>query len=200
MSTRFWNFYATRYAASPIANPQAYEVKLAATREHLDPSRSVLEFGCGTGSTALLHAPLVQRIVGIDTSKRMVQIATDKARDEGVENVEFRLGTVFDITDGPYDVVLGLNVLHLVDDLDATLAQCAALTKPGGMFITSTACIEGGWEKWVMPLAGLTGLLPRLLFFGKDELVTRMEAAGFEVLSCTTPGSPTGVFIVAVRR
>lgn len=200
MSVFFWNALAKRYARQPIANPEAYETKLAATREHLRPDSRVLEFGCGTGSTALIHAPHVASVHAVDTSPRMIEIARGKAAAEGIDNVSFEVGTVFDVSDGPYDVVLGLNILHLVPDLAKTLAQCHALLAPSGILIASTACITGGWERWLVPLPAALGLLPSVQFMSQSELLGAQEAAGFTVESCAFPGSTTGAFTIARRR
>lgn len=44
---------AKRYARQPIADEAAYRRKLEVTRTYFRPDMHVLEFGCGTGSTAL---------------------------------------------------------------------------------------------------------------------------------------------------
>ncbi|MFT4623511.1 MAG: 2-polyprenyl-3-methyl-5-hydroxy-6-metoxy-1,4-benzoquinol methylase [Myxococcota bacterium] len=199
MSVFFWNAFAGRYARQPIANPEAYETKLAATRALLTPSSAVLEFGCGTGSTALLHAPKVSSILALDTSPRMIDIATAKAAAAGIDNVRFGVGTVFDADPGPYDVVLALNVLHLVPDLAATVRRCHALLKPGGALVASTACITGGWEPWLLPLPGALGLLPRVRFFSTEALVQAHVDAGLTVESCTFPSHAQGAFTIARR-
>src|SRR5215217_1657238 len=59
---RFWDNLAERYARQPIADEAAYQTKLDITRSYLHPDMAVLEFGCGTGSTALQHAPHVRHI------------------------------------------------------------------------------------------------------------------------------------------
>ena len=88
-SRRFWDRSAARYARRPIADEAAYQVKLEKTRAYLRPAMAILEFGCGTGSTALSHAPCVRHIRAIDISPKMVGIARDKAEAAGVGNVTF---------------------------------------------------------------------------------------------------------------
>jgi cyclopropane fatty-acyl-phospholipid synthase-like methyltransferase len=74
-ASRFWDRIADRYARKPVPDEAVYQKKLQLTRAHLRPDMHVLEFGCGSGITALSHAPYVASIHGIDSSARMVEIA-----------------------------------------------------------------------------------------------------------------------------
>ena len=89
-AAKIWNRFADGYSKSPIKDEKAYQVKLAMTRKYLKPSSEVLEFGCGTGGTALLHAPFVKHYRAIDVSFRMIEIAQEKSRTlESNQNVQF---------------------------------------------------------------------------------------------------------------
>lgn len=70
-SKTFWDNSAQRYAKSRIQDEAAYRKKLEITQHYLQPDWSVLEFGCGTGSTALIHAPHVKDILATDISDNM---------------------------------------------------------------------------------------------------------------------------------
>ena len=87
-----WDRIADKYAAQPVADQAAYEHKLAETRKRLSPDMHLLEFGCGTGTTALTHAPYVASIKAIDISNRMIEICRDKAKDKSIANVTFSPG------------------------------------------------------------------------------------------------------------
>ncbi len=93
-SKEFWDKSAQRYAKSRVRDEASYQKKLAITQGYFQPNWSVLEFGCGTGSTALVHAPHVKEILATDISGKMLEIAAQKARDAGVENVRFQQGTL----------------------------------------------------------------------------------------------------------
>ena len=62
--SRFWDRVAEGYAKKPVADEAAYQKKLQVTRDYFRPDMEVLEFGCGTGSTAIAHAPSMSRGVG----------------------------------------------------------------------------------------------------------------------------------------
>ena len=73
--TKFWDKIADRYAKQPIADEAAYQKKLQVTRDYFRSDMEVLEIGCGTGSTAILHAPYVKHIRAIDFSTNMLAMA-----------------------------------------------------------------------------------------------------------------------------
>ena len=185
-SARFWDRIAKSYAKQAIADPDAYQKKLALTREYLTPDSSVLEFGCGTGSTALIHAAHVKNIVATDISRKMIEIARQKAKKAGVENVEFIQATLDELTyePGSFDVVLGLNILHLLDDMDAAIRKSFELLAPGGVFISSTACIArvNFLVKLLLPIGGKLGLIPRVQIFDIAELEASINRAGFRIV------------------
>ena len=60
---RFWNKLADRYSRRPISDEATYEKKLEITRQYFRPDMEVLEIGCGTGTTAIAHAPYVKHIL-----------------------------------------------------------------------------------------------------------------------------------------
>lgn len=204
-ATFFWNRIAKRYSRSPIADQTAYEEKLEITRQHFTPQSRVLEIGCGTGSTALIHGEKVHHVDAWDTSANMVAIARQKAADAGVTNVEFHAGTIFDCDadQGSYDVVLALNVLHLISDkgsaMQRTIDRAHELLAPGGVFIASTACLSSmnPIGRGLLAVPGFIGLLPKLNVLDRKELLSRLTKPGFEVVTNITPGSPSSVFTVA---
>ncbi len=116
--SKFWDRIANRYSKSPVGDEASYQRKLQETREHFRPDVEVLEFGCGTGSTAIAHAPYVKHIQAIDFSAKMIEIARSKAEAANVENVTFLRSTIEELNahDRTWDVVLGLNILHLLDN------------------------------------------------------------------------------------
>ena len=78
---QFWDRIAEKYARRPVADEATYERKLAVTREYLTLESVVLELGCGTGSTAIAHAPFVKQVDATDLSPAMIGIAKRKAEE-----------------------------------------------------------------------------------------------------------------------
>jgi len=198
---RFWNWFAARYATKPVPDQKAYEHKLAVTREHLHPDAVVREIGCGTGSTAIAHAPYAQRIDASDFSAKMIDIAREKALVAGVDNVNFecREASTDSGGDTHYDVVLALNVLHLLPDWQAIIENAWQQLRSGGVLITSTPCLDEApaWLRWIMPVAAHSGCLPALVFFSSEELAAAHARAGFDLEYEWQANSKNGLFLVA---
>ncbi|WP_316358558.1 class I SAM-dependent methyltransferase [Devosia sp.] len=198
---RFWDRLAERYARQPIADEAAYQRKLQITRDYLRPDMDVLEFGCGTGGTAILQAPYVRHITAIDFSQAMLDIACAKAAAAGTGNVTFERADItrFAPPAGSFDVILGLSILHLLADKDAVIARVFRLLKPGGVFISSTTCVGDtmGAFKLIAPLGKALGLLPQLDVMTSAELVASLTGAGFAIEQQWQPGRGKAVFIVA---
>jgi SAM-dependent methyltransferase len=203
-ASRFWDRMADRYIADPIEDVPAYERKLEITRSYFRPDMELLEFGCGSGATALLHAPHVKHIRAIDFSARMIEHARSSAAERGVTNVDFEVAdiTTLDMPDGSFDIVLGLSILHLLEDRDAVMARVHRLLRPGGVFVSSTACLGDnmGFFKLIGPIGRALGLLPILNVMTRAELVEGMERAGFTIAHNWQPGLGKAVFVVARKR
>ncbi len=202
-SKQFWDKSAKRYAKSPIKDEATYQKKLAITREYVTPESRVLEFGCGTGSTALLHAPYVKQIIATDISDKMIEIAQQKAADTGINNVSFQQGTLdsLNLEHGIFDAVLGLNVLHLLEDVDGTIKQVQQLLKPGGVFVSSTALVGqlNVLFHCLIPALQLLGMAPFVARLTKTQLIDSLTTAGFSIEREWQPNRDS-VFIVAKKK
>ena len=197
----FWNRMADRYAAQPVADETAYQTKLAATRRLLRPDMELFEFGCGTGSTALIHAANVRHIRAVDFSERMIEIAQGKAEKAGTKNVTFEVGSIENVDLAPesLDMVLGMSILHLLKNKEAAIAKIFRALKPGGYFLTSTACLGDMMPviRFVAPLGNRLGFLPHLDVMTQNQLRSAMETAGFAVEHEWLPQKKAAVFMIA---
>jgi len=200
-SARFWDRIADRYARKPIADEAAYQRKLETTRRYFRPDMQVLELGCGTGSTAIAHAPYVAHIRAVDISSKMIAIARARADAAGVTNVTFEQSTIeaLAVPDATLDAVLGLSILHLLEDRDRAIAAVHAMLKPGGVFVSSTACLGDGMKffELIGPVGHFLGLIPLVRVFTAAELRDSLTGAGFTIEHQWQPGKRAGVFIVA---
>ncbi len=200
-TAKFWDGIADRYAQQPIADEAAYAHKLSVTQSYMRPDMDIVEFGCGTGSTAIAHAPFVASIRAIDFSDNMLAIARKKADAAGVANITFERGDIAepDIAPASVDMVLGLSLLHLLRAPDAAIANVFEMLKPGGVFVTSTTCLGDtmAWIKYFAPLGQALGKLPQLTVMRADTLVESFQNAGFEIAYRWQPDPKKALFVIA---
>ena len=201
--TEFWDRIAPKYAKKPIADPAAYERKLARVGELLGEADRVLEIGCGTGGTALRLAAGVSHITATDVSRGMIEIARSKLGPETPDNVTFRQADAADLAVGrPFDAICAFSLLHLVDDVPHVLDRVRAQLKPGGLFISKTVCVKDG-SFLIRPfivLLRMLGIAPKVGFLDADGLARQLRIAGFEIEELTYFGSNRmNPFIVARR-
>ena len=161
----------------------------------------VLEIGCGTGGTSIAHAPYVRHIQALDISSKMIELARDKADAKNVKNVTFKQSSIdeFNTPDQTFEAVLALSVLHLLDNKEEVIAKVYRMLKPGGIFVTSTACIGDTMKffKVIAPIGKLFGLMVKV--FTTKELEDSLTDVGFEVSYQLQPGKGKSVFIVAKK-
>jgi demethylmenaquinone methyltransferase/2-methoxy-6-polyprenyl-1,4-benzoquinol methylase len=102
----------------------------------------VVDLACGTGDIAFAAAAAGGRVVGVDITFRMVQLARAKAaraRHEGLWPIpKFMVGDMVSLPlpDACADVVTTGYGLRNVPVLDDALAEVARVVKPGGRFLS----------------------------------------------------------------
>lgn len=198
--SRFWNKRADKYAQRPVSDEAAYQKKLEITRKYFRPDMEVLEIGCGTGSTAIAHAPYVRHILATDFSSRMIEIARDKALAGGVDNVTFevRPADENDVPDASVDAVMAHSLLHLLEDREQVIADVHRMLKTGGVFVSSTACLGDMLFlfRLIIPVGRFLRLFPLVKVFSAAELKSSLEDAGFEIDYEWQPRKNAAVFII----
>jgi len=204
---RFWSHIARKYARGPIADMPGYERTVRRVQGLLVPHHEVLEIGCGTGSTALLVAPGVRRLVATDLSVEMIAIAREKQEAaQALPQLEFRVADAEAPWNGQpmYDAVLAFNVLHLMSDLPQALGSVVDAIKPGGLFVSKTPCVaemNALIPLLALPVMRALGKVPPVLCFNAAQLQTAMKELGLDIVSVERHGSKKSrdirVFIVA---
>ena len=194
----FWDRMADRYAARPIKDVAAYDAMLAEATGHLRAGDIVLELGCGTGTMAVRLATGVHRYRATDFSARMIAIARAKPAPDSLEFQVSSAETAFD--GGPFDAICAFNLLHLVDDMPALLAQIQDALPPGGVLISRTWC----FAELPLPFRGLfgvlrlVGLFPPVTWLRGADLRRAITASGLVIELDKTFGTrPQNPFIVA---
>lgn len=198
---RFWDKVAVRYSKHKVADEASYHRKLEQTRRYLTAQSEVLEIGCGTGTTALSHAPYAKHIRAADYSAKMLEIAQGKADAAGIANVTFERIAIdeLEVPDGSLDMVMAHSIFHLLPGWRDVIPRLHRMLKPGGVLVSSTTCLGDGWGvlRIVGPIGAFFGILPSLAVFPREDFLAAIRQAGFEIEEEWQPGKGKAVFVVA---
>src|SRR5215469_12907287 len=98
---------------------------------------SVLDVGCGPGDVSLIAAGLVGetgRVLGIDSSADMLQVAQARAQAAGLAHVSFLAADLRTLTlDQSFDALVGRFILMHLPEPEAVLRRLVRSVRPGGI-------------------------------------------------------------------
>jgi ubiquinone/menaquinone biosynthesis C-methylase UbiE len=150
------------------------------------PPGTALDAACGTGRHAEYLASLGHRVIGVDSSADMLEIARAK-----VPSGEFREGDLHDlpVPDQHADIVVCALALTHIPDLAPVLAEFARVLRPGGHLVTSDSRgLLGSLSAPIvmaLPGGGL-GYLPHYNHLTSDYLAAALPL-GLQVRQCEEP-------------
>jgi ubiquinone/menaquinone biosynthesis C-methylase UbiE/DNA-binding transcriptional ArsR family regulator len=118
-----------------VAESDVEQAILAAVGER--PVRALLDLGAGTGRMLQLFAGRAQRLVGVDASPAMLQVARANLARANIRGAELRQGDIYalPVERNAFDLVVIHQVLHFLDDPARALREAAAALSPGGRVI-----------------------------------------------------------------
>jgi len=103
---------------------------------NIGKGKYVLDVGCGTGKTSCFLAKKYGcRVVGVDTSEKMLDWSKERAKEEGVDSrVEFRVADAQNLPfeDNSFDAVICESVNAFIKNKQRALSEYVRVTKPGG--------------------------------------------------------------------
>lgn len=153
-----------------VATPALAEVNRL-IEERVKPGSVVLDAGAGTGerTLAILEHSQPGRVIALDASEAMLDVARSKIQDPRVSFVQ---GDVWRLpfADDVFDVVVSTWVIEIMDDPRAVVQEFIRVVKPGGLVIYAFCSLPegtlGNTLKYVMTKGSskegpLTHLLPK---------------------------------------
>ena len=106
----------------------------------------LIDFGCGTGTFAILAAKRCQHVHAVDVSQAMIDYAGAKADERGVSNIEFHQAgfLTYEHVGVPVDIIATTFALHHLSDFwkGVALERLGAVMKPGGLLYMHDVIME----------------------------------------------------------
>jgi ArsR family transcriptional regulator len=159
---------------------------LAEALLRLMPPVTVADLGAGEGSFALLLSNRAKRVIAVDTSARMIEVAREEALRNGVKNVDYRLGDMEElpIANAEVDVVFFSQSLHHAQHPQRALEEAARILAPGGRIVILDLAkhrFEEAREMYADEWLGFT----------ESELESMLQKAGFAHIEATVVDKET---------
>lgn len=112
-------------------------------RLRLAPGTRVLDVCCGSGASAIPAAEVVGptgSVVGVDLAENLLELARTKAKQRGLENIEFRSGdlTQLPFDEAAFDTAVCVFGIFFVPDMEAALRELKRVVRTGGRVAITT--------------------------------------------------------------
>jgi len=184
-----WYFY-DREDSAPLAEAVGRITRKVTDTLGLRPGESVLDAGCGPGTTAIGMAERFgARVTGVTVSRFEVDRATERAlASEAGDLVTFEYGDfmALEYPEGTFDAVLALESLQNAPDLAQVIRELYRVLRPGGRlsFSDFSAGAPGPPDRLAKFMETLRlSRLPSL-----EEWCEHLRAAGFQIEEFTQCG------------
>ncbi|HEX9331907.1 MAG TPA: methyltransferase domain-containing protein [Anaerolineales bacterium] len=174
------------------------ERELRAIRSLVPPGSSVLDYGCGSGRSALDHARRGCSVTAYDLSPNMLSLAENKAKQIGL-NLEFT-SAVDQLIGRRWPVVTCIGVLDYYPDPRPLLSELSHYLEENGRLIVTwpNALSPFGWLYFVLSRF-TTPSMPRTPMF--TQRVAKELGLQISSLRYAFPGlAPLGFTLVVEMR
>jgi SAM-dependent methyltransferase len=144
------------------------------------PGEYALDVSCGTGNYALALARRGAKVVAIDPSEKMLQIAQSKARGEGLD-IGFRRGMVeaLPFANDSFDLATAILMLEFTVSPEKALSEMLRVLKPGGRLVVG---VLGRYSLWALIRRFKSLFIPSIwsgaTFFSRRRLTILLAGAG----------------------
>jgi 2-polyprenyl-3-methyl-5-hydroxy-6-metoxy-1,4-benzoquinol methylase len=203
-SERFWNLLSKGFDSNEKKSPSGPSKLVENTIQYLNSNDIVLDIGCATGTYSFQFAKFVKEIHGIDISSKMIESAKSKTLDLKIENMDFFYTTIFDdrFKKESYDVIIAFNVLHFFEDNQLAVKRINELLKPGGTFISTTACLgeENSFVSIILKFFVKIGIVPLMHFYKISDIKQLLESGDFQIIENSNYSKTSSNCYIAAKK
>lgn len=132
-----WDLAAPLYRWVLSVDYPGYRHLYRLIRAHLSTSMDVIELGCGPGNITIQVADACQRVTATDYAPRMIAQARAHHSRHNIQYLQAD-ATALPFMDATFDAAYTVNMLHVVSDPRAVLAEAARVLVPNGRLIAAT--------------------------------------------------------------
>lgn len=134
----------------------------------------VADLGAGEGTLAQLLAQRAEKVIAVDLSPKMVEFGQNLAIQNGLTNLEYRIGDIENppIDDASLDLAILSQALHHAEQPHRALDAAFRILKPGGRLIVLDL-LQHNFEEARELYAD------RWLGFSESDLAAMLEKSGF---------------------
>ncbi len=151
---------------------------------NLKKGNTVVDLGAGAGNDVFVARSIVGdtgKVIGIDMTEEMIELANKNKDKLGYENIDFRLGEIEDlpVDEDTTDVVISNCVLNLVPDKEKAFSEIHRILKKDGHFCISDIVLKGDIPEVLKKSAEMyAGCVAGAM--QKDEYIKTINDAGFK--------------------
>ncbi len=140
---RIHSFDHVAYDYAAKVTPHRYAHYATMVHElQLSGDETILDVGCGPGILSLEVAERLTRgrLIGIDSSPNMIELARSSSRERNITNADFALGDALalEFPDNSFDLLMSSLVFPWVKDQNRFLREVHRVLKPGGRLVMIT--------------------------------------------------------------
>jgi ubiquinone/menaquinone biosynthesis C-methylase UbiE len=180
---KFWSRFAHRYDRFVDRHIKSYKTLIPKVLDEIEPGWTVLEVAAGTGQITLKIAGKAKKVHAVDITPRMIAVAEEKAKAQGIGNVRFAVEDAYHLPfDGQsFDAAVCSNALHNMQEPESALSEMNRVLKPKGVLIAPTICHGQGLRSRIISRLMSAFGFPAYQLFTPESLTRLIERSGFRI-------------------
>jgi ubiquinone/menaquinone biosynthesis C-methylase UbiE len=140
------NSYDSWYLTKMGGFVDKVETDLAFKLFKVEPGMHIIDIGCGTGNFSIKLAKMGCKVIGIDVSDEMLDIAREKTLKEGLE-IEFHNMNVYDLKfkDDTFDGAFSMAAFEFITEPEKAISEIFRVVKKYGRILIGTINKDSKW-------------------------------------------------------